>query len=715
MFEESESATRDARKLAERDVDYRDNKQLTPDQIRKLEKRGQPPVIFNRIQRKTDFLSGIEKQQRKDPKAFPRNPDDEDAANAATDSIRYVCDDEDWDDKRSAAWDDLVTPGTCAILVGHKETKDGVDPALFQIAWDRYFYDPYSARPDFSDKRYDGIVTWYDLEDAAGKWPDKRDALESTIASERNSETYDDKPKHSIWADAKRQRVRVIEMYYLKGKQWMRCVFTKSGHLEDPQPSPYVDEDGKPENPIKAMSLYVDRDNNRFGAVRVMIDPQDEINKRRSKGLHLITMRQSRVSLSAAADKEIVRRELAKPDGVISADKDDFEILPTNDMARGNFEMLLDAKAEIDLLGANAALAGKNENDMSGRAILAQQQGGMVEVARMFDRLRSLSIDVYRAIWNRIRQFWPNERWVRVTDEEKNLRFVGLNQKITVAMLAQEVMQGDEAAMQKAAQLVGPKVLQAAMQGDQQAQAAVGMFVQQNGEQVVEVRNAVNELDVDIVVDEGMDTPSVQAEQFEIVAKLLPGIVSLPPAYAKILIQASQFRGKDQMIEALDEMMQQGNPAEAQAQAETKAEEAKLQLTAKIKAAELEQTGQLKREEMQQEATLTREKMALDAKVKIEAANADAETSAQIESQKLHTQLRIADEKNRVETERQEKETMVHSKADAVGEQTQMLSEVQKQMQALTEALHKMGKPKRKIPIRDAAGLIVELREVTDE
>jgi hypothetical protein len=70
-----------------------------------------------------------------------------------------------------------------------------------------------------------------------------------------------------MWGDAKRKRVRVVELYYLKGGKWTRCVFTKAGHLEEPALSPYLDEDQQPENPIKAMSLYVDRDNNRYGAV----------------------------------------------------------------------------------------------------------------------------------------------------------------------------------------------------------------------------------------------------------------------------------------------------------------------------------------------------------------------------------------------------------------------------------------------------------------
>ncbi|MGX7895475.1 portal protein [Tsuneonella sp. HG222] len=555
MFEESEQSTREARIKAERDRDYYDGKQWTPDEVQALERRKQPVVTYNRIQRKIDFLSGLERQQRKDPKAFPRTPKDEDAADAATDAIRFVCDDAEWDDIRSAAWDNLLIEGTGIVFVGVQQGREGYDPMLAHIPWDRFFHDPASSRTDFDDARYMGIVTWYDADVAEEKgWP--KEVVESTIAQAKDFETYDDKPKDNLWADYSRKRFRAIELYHKERGQWMRCVFTYGGYLEPKAPSPFVDEDGKPENPLKARSLYIDRDNNRYGAVRVLISPQDEVNKRRSKGLHLITMRQVRASRTVAEDPEEIRREMAKPDGIVLAEDGEFEILPTNDMAAANLQLLQEAKNEIDLLGANAALAGKNENDMSGRAILAQQQGGMVEVARMFDRLRSLSIDVYRGVWNRIRQVWPEERWIRVTDDERNMRFVGLNQKITVRMLAEEVGQGDPQAMQKAAKLVGPNVLQAYMQGDPQAQMALGLFVQQNGDQVVEVRNAVNELDVDIVIDEGMDTPTVQAEQFDAIVKMLPalGPMAQSPQMIATVIEASQLRNKDKLIQMIEEM-----------------------------------------------------------------------------------------------------------------------------------------------------------------
>lgn len=599
MFEEAEDATYTARKLAERDRDYYDGKQLTDTEETALKNRGQPPVIYNRIQRKVNYLTGLEKQARKDPKGFPRTPKDEGSAQAATDSLRYVCENGQWDKKRSSATKNLIVEGTGAIMVGAAKVAEGIDPDFIHIPWDRLFWDPHSSAHDFSDANYMGIVTWMDEADANVKFPGKDDVIESTINGAKNSDTYDDKPKFHLWADFKRRRIRVIEGYYKVKDQWHMCIATQAGELVEAQPSPYLDEDSKPENPIKAMSLYVDRDNNRYGEVRVMISPQDEINKRRSKGLHLATMRQSRIGRGSGLDPKDVTKQLAKPDGTIVADKDDFEILPTNDMEAANFQMMQEAKAEIDLLGPNAALAGKNENDMSGRAILAQQQGGMVEVADILDAVRELSLAVYRSAWARVRQFWTAPRWIRVTDDERNLRFVGLNQPITVQQLAQQVQEGDEDALNTARQLLPPGMLDAALRGDQRAAMQVGMFVRDNGQQVVKVENKIAELDVDITIDEGMDTPTVQAEQYDTLVKTLPGIVPLiqlgPPGIkmVKAMITASSLRDKDKVLQIFDEMEQQPGPQippELQQQIEEMQQQMQ-QLTQENQALKLDQEG----------------------------------------------------------------------------------------------------------------------------
>lgn len=548
-FEAAEDATQEARKLAERDADYFHEKQWTAEERSALEKRGQPAITFNRIKRKVNSLQGLEKQTRKDPKAFPRNPDDEDAARAATDALRYVCEDSRWDDKRSEAALELAVQGTCAVMVGVKQTKQGFDPDIRRIAWDRFYYDPHSCDFDFADAKFLGVVVWMDLDDAIAAYPDAKDVFEATWKSARETETYDDRPKWNLWADYKRRRVRLCEHYYRTPEGWKFCIFTKGGFAVDPMDSPYLGEDDTPECPIKAVSLYVDRDNNRYGEVRTMIGPQDEINKRRSKALHLINQRNMRISPALGMSPNDARKEASRPDGVFVGEAGDVEILPTNDMAAANLNLLQEAKAEIDLLGPNAALAGKNEASMSGRAIMAQQQGGMVESATYLDRIRVLSLAVYRSVWCRVRQFWKEERWIRVTDNENNLRFVGLNRPVTM--------------IQAAAKQMGITKDNLQQQPPEVQQQLEIMAQDPRAQMVVAMENSVTELDVDIMVDEGLDTPTVAAEQFDAIIKMLPalGPVGQSPEVLKFIIEASSLKDKSRLLALFDK---QEDPMAAQ-------------------------------------------------------------------------------------------------------------------------------------------------------
>lgn len=539
QFENAEEVTRPARQKSEKCRDYFDDKQLTEDEEAELRKRGQPPVVFNEIKPKVKTMLGLEKQTRKDPKAFPRNPDDEDAARAATDAIRYVCEDSRWDDKRSGAAKNLAVEGTCAVKIGLKETKSGIDPTIQRIAWDRHYADPHSAEDDFEDAQFQGEVIWTDLDDAIGKFPDAKDVLDSTWLQAKDSETYDDKPKFNLWADYKRRRVRLCEHYYLEGGKWMFCIFTKAGFVVEPQESPYLDADGEPECPIKAISLYVDRDNNRYGEVQAMLSPQDEVNKRRSKSLHLTNTRQIRVSPNVAQDPDDVRKELARPDGVFIGEQGEVDILNTSDMLMGNLNLMQDAREHIHRTGANSAMAGKDSGGMSGKAIALQQMGGMTEAADFLDCIRRLSLAVYRSVWGRVRQSWTEERWIRVTDNENSVRFVGLNRPIT--------------AIQAEAKRLGVdknKMDQADPQAISYLQTLASMPAAQ---QVVGVENNVAELDVDIIVDEGVDTPTIAAEQFDTLANLMgTAPPNLQPVLWKLLIQNSALRDKSAIEEAMN-------------------------------------------------------------------------------------------------------------------------------------------------------------------
>ena len=531
-FEESEEASADARQKSERDRDYVDGKQLTSTEIATLKQRGQPPVTFNVIKDKVGFLQGIEKSQRTDPKAYARTPQHDQDAEAATDALRYVCENEDYHAIRSKVFRNLVVEGIGGVRVGVRMTQKGPEVSLKRVSWDRFFYDPHSSEADFSDARYFGEVVWMDYEDAKAMYPDHADALNTTLNANQVGDTYDDKPKWKLWADKTRKRIRVVQMYHTQNGQWMFCEFVRGAILKS-GPAPFIDEDGNPAPDLIMESTYIDRENNRYGEVRQFIDPQDEINKRRSKALLLLTMRQVIADRGAVDDPELTKQQLARPDGYIEKNPGmEFEIAQNGDLTSGQVALYQETMNYMDRVGPNAAMLGDAEGQ-SGRAIQAQQQGGMMEMGDLLDTLRRFDVRVYRAIWNRVRQYWTQERWVRVTDNEENVRFVGFNRPMTVQDKLMELPEEQRAfQMQRMRPPLGP--------GDPRLMAFAG------------IQNPVAEMDVDIIIEDAPDTVTIQGEQFEQLMQIFPALANMPPQLAKMAIKASQLRNKDELIEMLE-------------------------------------------------------------------------------------------------------------------------------------------------------------------
>ncbi len=527
--EDFETLTEDARKASERDRDYYDNKQLTAEEKQQLNDRGQPDVVFNVIQPKIDYLLGFEASTRTDPRAYPRTPADEDAAEAVTDALRFIEDENELDQKFSASWEYLLIEGYGGVELVLKDEEAGEFEAV-EWPWDRLLYDPHSRKHDFTDARYLGGVVWMDKDDAKLAYPDAVEAIEATL-SDNSGKTHDDRPR---WVMGKsRDRVKIVQMYYKAGADWHWCHFTKGGKLDGGE-VPFVDQKGQSWCPLLMQSAYVDRQNNRYGLVRVMVSPQDEVNKRRSKALHLITMTQTIGERGAVDDVELMKQEKAKPDGHIERNPGyELEFVDNSQQAQGNFELLQQSIQHIQQIGPNSALQGKQAGDPSGRAILANQQSGQTEITRLMDRLLHLKKRVYVGAWNLIRQYKKAEWWIRVTDDEENVKFVGFNRPVTV---------GEQLEKKLKKQGATPEQIQQFMQQQAQDPAAATALGQPAG-----VENVPADMNMDIILEEVPDVANVQMEQFETLTKLAPAVVFPPEIY----IEASSLRNKRQLLEKL--------------------------------------------------------------------------------------------------------------------------------------------------------------------
>ncbi len=547
QFQNWEHVTDQARIHARRDRDYRDGYQWTDEQIAALEERGQAPIVINRIAPKVDFMIGVERQNRQDPRAWPRTPDHDDAAQAITDSLRYVIDNNNTDQIFSDCFEDQLVEGVEGAIT------EWIDEEIVttRIPYDRGYYDPHSLKRDFSDARFKGLFIWMDKSVAERTFgEDKKEEIENAFSENVATDAgIEDKP---MWVDKKRQRLKVCQHYYLNDDDvWHVVYFSGDAVLIDPKESPYKDENDEPMCPIEFRYAYMDRDANRYGWVRQFIDLQDEINHRRSKALYLLSRRQVIADRGAVDDINHARYELTRGDGVIEVTPGmRFDVDPGIDLSAGQAQLLQEAKAEIDQIANRSVVA----PDASGRSRLMADSKDLIEVGPLFDTHRSFKKAVYCQVWLRVKQFWDEERWIRVTDNEDNIKFVGLNKPMTVGEVLKEK----------------------AEDGDQTAQQALQQMIQIQDprlNQVTEIRNDVAQLDVDITISEVMDAANVQQEQFEMLVNLAQtyGPQSVP---FETVVEMSQLRNKRELLDKL-----KGDPQEAAMRQQVQMQQLQMQMS----------------------------------------------------------------------------------------------------------------------------------------
>lgn len=538
MFADSRDLLSPNRQEQQVDDDYYHGTQLTSAELATLNERKQPTGIFNRFRKSINGTLGVIESGATDPRAYGRNPGvDEDGADVVTKTLRYASELNDFDDLRLACAYDYLVPGHCAVLV---EVDDDKKPKLTQIRWEEFFFDPRSRKRDFSDARYMGIAKWMYADDVSALYPAKKSDIDGAFTDTLGStvgfadETFQDRPRDGLsnWIDLKLRRLMVVEMYHRVDGAWNRCVFFGGGILEAGA-SPYQDDKKRPDNAIVAMSCYVDKDNNRTGIGRDLRAPQDEFNKRRQKLLHQLNNRQLQASDPNSfmpIDADEARAEAARPDGIIPPG---WVPVNQNDLASGQFNLLSLAESELDRQGPNPAILARGASSASGRSKQVDQQAGLTEDALVYKGLHNWEVRVYRAIWDRCRQFWTAPDYIRVTDDNGAPQFIGINQP----QVGQQIVPGPDGM---------PTVQQVVLGYD----------------------NALAEMDVDIILDTVPDMAVLAQEQFQTLSQLaeMYGPQEVP---FDDLLELSQIPDKRRIIEkrkARQDQMQQQQAQEQQMQ-----------------------------------------------------------------------------------------------------------------------------------------------------
>jgi hypothetical protein len=465
---------------------YRHGSQYTDEQTKVYNKRKQPVVTYNRIAPKVNGVVGLIEKLRQAPKAYPRTPKEEAGADLATAVVRYVVDEQQFKTLSPFCGQDAAIDGLSGIELTLEKGDQG-DPeiGLTKVEGDDFFYDPRSYDLDFTDARYMGVAKWLDVEMVIEMFPDKEQEIRDSVESGTDLTTNSDRDNKWFVSDGDNKRVRVIDCWYQMKSEWCYCIYTGSVKLAEGK-SYFTDQKGKSFCKFVMFSANVDQDGDRYGFVRQFKSVQDEINQRRSKSLHILNSRRILAEDGAFDDIEKARIEAIRPDGVVIHNKGfeaSFDDGIKMQETEAQLKFLQEAKEELDSYGPTLSLVGDIGANLSGRAISLQQQAGIAQLGPFMVSYKAWKLRVYRAIWNAVRQHWRAERWIRVTDDENAVNFVGLNQISTDPMTGMPAMV-----------------------------------------------NQVSALDVDIIMEEGPDTINMMADTWEALSALAQNGAEIPPA-----------------------------------------------------------------------------------------------------------------------------------------------------------------------------------------
>ncbi len=511
--------------------------QWTAAQIKVLKARRQNPITKNRIARKINGMVGVLTRMRSDPKAYPRTPREEQrgGADIATASVRYVLETTDWATIKQECIRQSMVDGIGGVefdLLDSPYGPNDYDIGVNIVEADTFFYDAKSVKLDFSDARYMGVAKTVDIGTAIEMFPHKAQELKELASRGGGADDfYFHNEREKLWSHSSAHRIPLIDHWYRSGGTWLWCVYAGDVKIDEGE-TPFHDEKGRALPKFCMFSAACDHDGDRYGFVRNMKSPQDEINHTSSKRLHLIGAKTIIAQKGAVKDVEVARREVARADGYVernpntefTIDRHDADIAALTAMHKESLD-------EIENQGPNPALMGQGVENKSGRAINLLQQAGIAELGPFIASYEGWELRVYRFTWNAICEHWTAERMIRVTDNDDLVQFIEIN--------------------------------------------GIGMDEAGNPALI----NALGELDVDIRMDRGPNVANVMADAYENLTALAGNGIPVPP---QVIIELMPGLPSDIRKRLLEMMEPKPDPAEEQAkQVAIEQEQAK---TGKLKA-----------------------------------------------------------------------------------------------------------------------------------
>lgn len=471
---------------------YAAGKQWTEEEIELLRRRNQPAIVYNQIAPLRRHVISLFEAMKRTITVLPRSSNDTDKAWMMAQVINAIFDVNNVDSKRLWIARDAFDTGIgwWTVQRGQLLTKDPIE--VDYVPWDEMIWDVSAKRMDLDDAAFVARIKWLPMETVRSAFPEYRKAIEECLNNPQwgdniggdsipRVDSYGRVSSRTPWADMTRDMVQVMEWWEYRYEQ-MPCLvsgdmlvpFDEDLHgtlvangaqlVDAPVRVPYILFICGPWVLFEGRTHYRhfnfpfvpvvfdwdDANHVPRGLVADLIDPQDEVNKRRSKAIHFLNMNQVVMDEGAVSNVDELREELADPEGIIiKRPNRNFEVLRNLELAKGHFEMMVEALNEIRTVsGVFQDAVGQPTNARTGAAIQARQQGTQTSLVFFFSNMMQGERKMATMAMDLVRQFYRAPRVFRITDERGQAAFIELNKPVQDPLTGEVIVENSLQSLQ---------------------------------------------------------------------------------------------------------------------------------------------------------------------------------------------------------------------------------------------------------------------------
>ena len=465
----------DWRVQAAEDQDFYDGNQWSENDVKLLRERGQPDITINEIAPKVDSILNQELTNKTKTVYRSRSfdPEFKGLSEAMTTLAVNVQENADTQYEQSDVFRDQVLTGIGWMELGVKEgfiTTLRQDP--FMMVWD---IDDRTRQ--LTNSMHVSRMKWYDIDDAKMQFPkmaktidDQAQAKDSSdgnfgLMPSQSSSTFQfgitDREPYSF-IDTKLDKILIIEQQYKKPSKKYRYINERGQQKET-----FKEEDAKkltsPDHEIETINTFEiwnafftenilfenlpheiqigeftliptlhkrdERSGVPYGIIKNSKDPQREVNKRRSKTLHLLNTRGVIAEHGAVENESKARQEISRPDFWINVKQGKtLDIQDNLTLADSQVRVMMQAKEDISsTMGVFDENIGQTTNTTSGVGIQRRQAASVGTKGFAFDSFERFKKRFGRLLGVMMQTVFSDQMFLAVFKEDEEGSVITLN------------------------------------------------------------------------------------------------------------------------------------------------------------------------------------------------------------------------------------------------------------------------------------------------